>query len=547
MSATRAEQLRVRAREAAQHNEWVVVQECMTGIDPDELTPADLDLMADADWWMANLEPSLALRQRAYVAYADLHHHRGAAFCAWYLWFDYRFMGDEAVASGWLTRAARHAADDPECIEAGYVALARAETARCGGHIDDAAAHAEQALTLGRLLNAPNLVAMATVALGEVAVAHGRASEAVAFFDDAMCSVIAGELNPLFTGLVYCGVLTACFAIADLKRASEWSRAAVAWCDSMPMGSPYHGVCRVHQAEVTTLQGAWESAEAAAQRAIEELSVLDPSAAGAAFYVIGEIRRRRGDLAGAESAYVRAHGLGHTPQPGLALLRLQQRRLDDAAALLRSSEDALPAAPLPRAHVLAAQVQIALALHDRRAAGAVLDALEDLTPSQRGRTVLDAIAAHARACVSLADGDTDRACMAARRACGLFRELRLPHEAALARVTLGEALRTAGDADGGNLELEAAHRALNELGAELDAERVATMLGSAATLRPRGLTAREVEVLRLVASGKTNREVAGEMFLSEHTVSRHLQNIFAKLDVSTRAAATAFAYQHELV
>jgi ATP/maltotriose-dependent transcriptional regulator MalT len=547
MGATHTDELRTQARDAAAQGDWSRVYERLAAIDQVDLSAADLDLYADAAWWLLALDEALGLRQRAYAAFVEGADERRAAFCAWFLWFDYRFKGDMAIASGWLSRAGRHLADAPDCAETGFVTLARAVSAFASGDTTTAESLTRRALELGRRLRSADLTALAMANQGEVAIALGRREEGVALLDDAMCSVIAGELSPFFTGLVYCAVLSACFETADLRRASEWTSAAMTWCDSLPAGSPYHGVCRVHRVEVTTLLGAWTDAEADAVRASEELLALEPASAASAFYAIGEIRRRRGDLAGAESAFVRAHELGHAPQPGLSLLRLQQGRVDDATELLRAPAEAMPAAPLPRAVRLVAQAEIALAAADRARAQEACDGLAALASTGVTRTVVDALGDLVHARLALDRGDRDGACQAARRAGELFRELRLPYEAALARVVLGNALCDSGDADGGRLELEAAHRALVDLGASADAERLAADAGPAADDWPRGLTAREVEVLRLVATGKTNRQVADAMFLSEHTVSRHLQNVFTKLGVSSRAAATAFAYEHQLL
>jgi DNA-binding CsgD family transcriptional regulator len=358
---------------------------------------------------------------------------------------------------------------------------------------------------------------------------------------------VAGELTPLVTGLVYCDVIAACFELADLRRAGEWTGAAMQWCETQPAGMPYRGVCRVHRVEVTTLQGTWDHAEAEALRAADELHVLDPASAGSAFYAIGEIRRRRGDLAGAEDAYLRAHDLGHPAEPGLSLLRLRQGRTDEAAGVLRAPLDGV-AVPLPLALLLAARVEVAVALDDDDAARTAATALDELAAGEPGDTAVVALADLARARLLLAEDEPERSCQAARSAWTTFRELRLPHEAALGRVVLGRAQTATGDTDGGRRELEAARRSLDELGAALDVAEVTSLLGEGRpSARPAGLTDREVEVLGLVAAGRTNREVASALYLSEHTVARHLQNIFTKLDVSSRAAATAYAYEHHLV
>jgi DNA-binding CsgD family transcriptional regulator len=533
---------------AVRRQDWAAVHTALAGRAPDDLAPVEVVLAADAAWWLTHLDESLRFRQRAYAAFAGANEHTRAAMCAWYLWFDYRFKGDAAVASGWLTRAIRHAEQVPVSREAGLVTLARAETARVAGDCDTAYDLADEARLLGLRIASADLVALATTTQGEVAIARGATFEGMARLDDAMCSVIDGELSPLVTGIVYCSVLTACFELADLRRAGEWTKAAIAWCESMPSGSPYHGICRVHRVEVVTLQGAWGDAEREAARAATELAALAPGAAGEAWYAMGEVRRRRGDLDGSEDAFVRAHELGRTPQPGLALLRLGQGRTGDAAALLRLDPIDLPSAPLPRALVLDAQIEIAIATGDVATARRAADALAAFADAGTAPSVVRGFAALAAAQVALAAGDCDGAVPLARDASETFRAVALPYEAARSRVVLGQAMTATGDADGGRLELAAARRAFDDLGAVLDAARLgAGRLGAGEPPRPRGLTDRELEVLRHLAAGRTNREIAQELCLSEHTVGRHVQNIFAKIDVSSRAAATAFAYRSELV
>lgn len=360
-----------------------------------------------------------------------------------------------------------------------------------------------------------------------------------------MCSVLGEELHPLMVGWVFCSVLVICFEMADLRRAAEWTDAAMAWCESLPGTTPYHGLCRVHRAEVATLRGAWEEAEAEAGRAGEELLALEPFVAGEAFYAMGEVRRRRGRLAEAEEAFVQAHELGRVPQPGLALVRLAQGRAAEAEAALRLSLATVTAPVLTRSRLLAAAVEIALARDHPDAAGLAAAELEELAAGADA-SVVEATAIIARAAVQLAAGHTDEAVRSAARAWTLWQQLRMPYEAAQARVVLGKACRAAGDEARARMELEAAEAGFHRLGAEGDAGDVARLLARG-PVHPRGLTAREVEVLRLVAAGMTNREIAAEVVLSEHTVGRHLQNIFTKLQVSSRAAAAAFAVEHHLV
>ena len=542
---TRCARSKARARQAAARADWPDAYAALKALDSSTFAAVDIDLFADAAWWTSRLDESIALRQRAYAAFAASDENLRAASAAWFLWFDHRFKGDLAIASGWLTRAARHVAHAPESLEAAFVLLAAAEVA-CGGcEFEVARERAEEALEHGRRLRNPDVIAVAMTTLGDCAIAAGESAAGLAILDDAMCSVIVGELTPLCMGIVYCSVIASCFAVADLGRATEWTNAAISWCDSVPNGSPYHGICRVHRVEVTTLLGAWPQAAIDARRACDELTALSPAAAGESYYAMGEVHRRRGELALAEAAFVQAHDLGREPQPGLALLRLQQARPEDARPLLRIEASTFSRARLPRSLLLAAQVEVAIELGDVDRAHAAVEALQALAtdaPQQRGRCLR-----RSRARVS---SPRDRRCRErvwrreSRR--HAFRDLRLPYEAALARVVHGRAARAAGDEAGSRLELEAARRAFLELGATYDAARVELMLQPAAK-RAGGLTERELEVLVLLAAGKTNREIAREMYLSEHTVARHLQNMFAKLDVSSRAGATAYAFRHELV
>jgi DNA-binding NarL/FixJ family response regulator len=375
-----------------------------------------------------------------------------------------------------------------------------------------------------------------------------------------MCSVMAGELSSFFTGWIYCLGLQRCMACADVERAAEWTDAAMKWCASMPAENNFRGLCRVHRVEVLELRGAWVRAQTEAQRACEELLPHEGRVAAEASYLAGDIQRRRGDLEAAETSYDRAHALGRDPQPGLALLRLAQGRAEASAVglgLALASEKPGPgpdggSGRLRRCRLLAAQVEVALALGRTDAARTAADELRELACDwQRRRgsdaTMLHALAASADGAVAFADGDTNRALPVLRRALELWLALGVPYEAAQVRMTLAAADRTAGDEDGARMELTAARDTFEQLGAVPDARRASALLGGVRAQRPGALTEREVQVLRLVAAGGTNRSIAAELVISEHTVARHLNNIFAKLDVSSRAAATAYAYRHGLV
>ena len=532
-----------RARDAVARESWAEAYTMLRDIEPSLLAPRDLEGLADATWWLSKVDESIAARQRAYAGYAAEGNDPAAAFMAGRLAIEHFDRGEPAVAMGWLMKAQRHLSDQPESVEHGFLALVQANVARFQGDLDGSMALAEDATRIGRRYANPDLIAMAIHDQGLVLVSRGDVREGISLLDEAMTSVIAGEVSSLFTGVIYCSVLDACLDLADLGRAGEWNKAALAWCDTLPPDAPFTALCRINRAQLATLRGAWSEAETEARRVSED-QTLNSVAAARGFYETGEIRRRIGNLTVAEEAFARARELGLEPQPGLALLRLAQGKAEPALTALRLAVEGESENRPRRARLLAALVEVAVAAGDPETAKAASDdlgriAVEFATPA------LNAAASTARGALALAQGDVPTALESLRGACRIWYELRLPYESARARVLYGIALRAAAVEDDAQLELRAAISAFERLGAAPDAAATASLLAGADE-RPRGLTAREVEVLRLVASGKTNRDIAVELVISEHTVARHLQNIFAKLDVSSRSAATAFAFEHGL-
>lgn len=530
------------ARDAAAGQEWADAYAAYREADPTDLSPEDLEAFADAAWWTSRLEESLDLRRRASTAYQVAGAHRRAGYCAWFLAYDYLMKNEWPEASGWLKRAQRCLADDPDCLETGFLALLESNVAEAEGDSKAGLAHARRGLKIGRALNSPDLIGMATQTIGGVLINTGNVAEGTSLLDEAMVAVLADEISPLYTGWIFCSALNQCIRIADLSRAIRWADAARDWCDKQAREMPYQGLCRLYRVEVTALRGAWDTAESDAARASEELLAFEPVLAAGAHYALGEIRLRRGDLAGAETSFLRAHELGRDPQPGLALLRLAQGKTAAAAAALRVSL-AGGGGGLDRARLLAAKVDVAIEAGDLGSAEGAAGELAAIA-AEANSTVLDAMTALATGAVHLARGDVDGAVYGARRAWVLYHDLKLPYETARAHTLLGEASRAAGDEERARLELVAARTAFEELDAKRDERRVTALLDNTAPAG--GLSARETEVLRLVATGKTNKQIAAELSLSEHTISRHLQNIFAKLGVSSRAAATAFAFDHGL-
>jgi DNA-binding CsgD family transcriptional regulator len=531
-----------RVGETVRTGPWLGVYEDLSARDPVSLAAVDLEALAEAAWWLCKTDKSIAARQRAYAAFRDAKDDRGAARTAARLFHEHFYRGEGAVAVGWLRRGFRHVERDPGCVEWGWLRMAEAELQLHQGPLDQAVEHAAEAVGTGRRHRDADLAAIGLQLQGRALVAGGGVDEGVALLDEAMTFVLAGELAPLYTGWVYCSVILACRDLADLRRAGEWTEAARRWCRELPPTTPYsQGLCRIYRGEVLALRGAWDEAEAELRLAHDELLSHKPGGAAEASYGVGEVLRRRGDLAAAERAFVRAQQLGWDPEPGMALLRLAQGRVGAAAAALRSALASPPEVDrFAHARLLAAQVEVSIAagaLDQARDAARRLAAVDDVMASP----VVSATAASATAALALAEGDAAAALEQLRVAVAGWRDLGLPYEEARARLQVGVALRGLGDQAGGTVEIRAARAGFDRLGAADDARRAAALLRPS---RPRRLlTDREVEVLRLVASGSSNRDVAGALHLSEHTVARHMQNVFAKLGVSSRAAAISRAIE----
>jgi ATP/maltotriose-dependent transcriptional regulator MalT len=533
------------AREALARGSWVEAYELLRSIDPTELTARDLEELSDAAWWIARHDESIGARQKAYAAYAAGSEDPAAARMAARLCVEHFIRREPAVAGGWLMRARRHLREQPECLEHGFLAMVEANVARFTGEPQGAVELAKEALEIGQRFGSPDVVAVAIHIEGLALIGSGHVAEGMALLDEAMTSVLAGELSAFFTGIIYCDVIEACLQLGDIGRAGEWSDAARAWCDTIPSESPYQALCRINRAELAILRGAWSEAEAEATRASEEMLHLDPVDSGAAWYVAGEARRCVGNLIGAEEAFTRAKELGFEPQPGSALLQLALGKTEAALGSLRVAVAREAGDPVRRSKLLAALSEVALAggdLDQGRAVAEELDAIARASPTLARVATADMVGG----ALALADGDAPLALERLRRACTAWQALRIPYETARARALDGEALRAAGDQEGGRAELQAAVAAFETMGAGLDAAAVAATLANRSSL-PGGLTDREAEVLRLVATGKSNRQIAADLVISEHTVARHVQNIFAKVDISSRSAATAYAFEHGLV
>jgi DNA-binding CsgD family transcriptional regulator len=520
------------------------------------LDPADLERLAKAAYLVGEDAVTVQALTRAHAGFLE----RGEPVCAARsaLWLAFTLVDksrQRAQAAGWLARAQRLLDDVKEpCVEEGWLLCASARQRVAAGDIASAHAAFTEAAGIGARFGDADLTALARHGQGRTLLAMNDTATGLALLDEVMVAVAGGEIAPIVAGAVYCSVITACHDLFDLRRAQEWTTALEGWCAAHPDVVPFRGYCLIHRSELMRLHGAWQAAFSEAQRACERLT--DPPAqpeAGAAYYQIAELHRLRGEFAKADEAYRLASQAGRNPQPGLALLRSSQGQVDAAAASIRL---ALQEARDRRARVLllCAAVEIMLAGNDVAAAHTACDELVQIG-EQLDVPFPRAVASHTRGAVALAEGQPSSALEHLRAACAAWQELDAPYELAQSRVLIGLAYRLLGDNDGAQLELEAAQEIFEKLGAAPAAADVAALTAQAAqqgsqrdSLRAGGgLTGREIEVLRLVATGAKNRTIAGRLRISEKTVARHVSNIFTKLDLSSRAAATAYAYKHKLI
>jgi DNA-binding CsgD family transcriptional regulator len=534
-------------REAARRLEWSDAYTALSLADSSSpLAAQDLELLATAALLLGHVEDGLRALQRAHQRHAEDGDPRRAARCAFWLTFHLGARGDVAQASGWFGRASRLLEHEQECAEHGYLLISVAFHQLVAGDYAAGRAAAAQAVAIGGRAGDADLVAFARYLQGRALVHDGEMDEGLALVDEAMVAVVAGELSPIVAGAVYCGVIDTCQVLSELRRASEWTAALTAWCGMQPDMVTFTGQCLVHRAELLHLHGAWLEAVEEAKRALERFAHgADELASGDACYQQAEAYRVLGESAAAEDAYQQASRWGREPQPGLALLRLAQGKTDAAAAAI-SRAVAETTDRLRRVKLLPAQVEIMLAAGEVQAAQDAAAELIQIAGAY-DTPALRATADHARGAVLLASGDAQAAVVALRGAWQLWRELQAPYEAARARVLVGLACRQLGDQEAAAMELDAARTVFAQLGAASDLARVEALARSDAASNTHGLTERELQVLRLLATGTTNHAIANELVLSEKTVHRHVSNIFTKLGVSSRAAATAYAYQHRLL
>jgi ATP/maltotriose-dependent transcriptional regulator MalT len=502
------------------------------------LTPEELERMSMAAFVLGHDPEVSAYRERAHEAYLAQGRIAEAVRAAFWLGFHLQNRGEHARAAGWMGRVRRLVPPGDEDLTA-LMTQTEAAALMLSGEFAPALPLFQDALAVAQRTGNRDAIVLGAMGSGRCLEMTGHPAEALAALDEAMVLVTGGNVIPEVAGMAYCAVIDLCMRRYDMRRAQEWTQALTGWCDEQAGLVPFRGVCLVHRAEILQLRGAWTEAAGAAEDACRRLAGFRQGALGAAYYRMAELERQRGRFAAAEQAYQQAAAAGAEVQPGLARLRAAQGNRDAAIAGL---ERALAEDPDAQARpaMLAARVELAIEAGDLDTARATAQELTGLAAGQDA-TYLRGLAAYAEGAVLLACDDPRSAIPALRRAWSSWQALEAPYEAARSRVLVAKACRALGDTDAEQMELDGARQVFERLGAVTD---LAALDGPAEQGHP--LSPRELEVLRLLATGATNRAVADQLFLSERTVARHVSNIFGKLGVNSRSAATAYAYEHRL-
>jgi DNA-binding CsgD family transcriptional regulator len=533
------------ARLAYERQDWSATFAALAGSDLPSLASDDLERLGTAAYLSGRIEESCQAWQQLWQAHLDAGDRPAAVRAAFWLAFALLSTGQVAVGSGWVGRSQRLLDEHgDDVVERGYLLHHLMFRHIFSGEYAEAEAVASQVSDYGRRFSDPQLVAMGISSQGRLMMYGGRVREGLGLFDEAMVAIVDGQVWPAMAGQIYCSMIEACQEVADLSRAEAWTAALSRWCDEQTGLVPFTGQCAVHRGQIMRSHGAFAEAleEFALARERYRAEGTTP-AAGLAWAEAGDVHRLLGDLREAENCYEQASQLGHEPQPGLALLWMAGGSTAAALAaiqrLLAETHD-----PVNRSRLLPAAVEVLLAAGETAGAAELAAELTGIATSFDCRAVV-ARAAYAEATVALARGDGAGALPYLRRALLQWSDLDAPYEIARCRLAVARSLRRLGDEASARAELETARRLFLDLGARAAAEEAGAELEPDSL--PGGLTEREAEVLRLVASGRSNQEIAAALTLSEKTVARHLSNIFTKLDVGSRTAAAAYAFEHRLV
>ncbi len=524
-----------RARTAYRSGDWETAREGFTaaGLGP-ETAGEDLRALASCEWWLGDQEACLDHLEAAFRSLSRAGEEMAAAEAALVIALIRLTRAEITVGTAWVRRARRILADLPDGRGHAYEVSLTASMDLDGTGSLWPAESVSRMQELADKLRLPDVAALSAVVSGMHAIRAGRTAEGFAQLDEAMLCVVSDEVEAEWAGDVLCTTIHVCHELGDFRRMADWTRATEAWCAARGSNVVYAGVCRVHRLELQSVSGDWDAAEQALQRACEDLASDHPWVAGEGWYQVGEIRRLRGDAPGARTAYALARAAGIDPVPGEALLVLAEGHPERAAALVATSLEERDR--VSRVRLLRPGVEIALAAGRPAMARTLLGELE-AAARDFASDGFRAWAAHAGGILAVHDGDADDAIGRLQEALDLFRGLRQPWEQANVLTWLASAHELRGDdASAGPLREQAA--AIFE---RLGAPPVSVRPSAGTDAGP--LTARERQIVELVAQGKANRQIADELFISEKTVSRHLANVYVKLGVGSRTAAAAWWHE----
>jgi DNA-binding NarL/FixJ family response regulator len=510
------------------------------------LKTEELYQLALAAYLTGKDEESIDILARTHHQFLDNKKTKQAIRCAFWIGMLLMFKGERARGSGWFSRAQRLVEEHQyKGSENGLLFLPAGLRSLGAGNAEMAYTTFKQACEVGKTYYDPDLTTLGLLGQGQAMIQLGDISEGLAHLDESMVLVESAYISPLVVGIVYCAVIETCHMIFDIPRAQEWTAVLSQWCESQPDLVPFRGQCLIRRSQIMHIHGEWSEALDEMQRACQLLSKPPGEpAAGEAYYQLADFFRLRGEFQQAEKIYFEANKWGRKPQPGLALLRLEQNEKDWAIKSILNALDEAKT-PLQRIKILPSYIEIML-VHDKMAE-AHSAVVELSTTAEKYDTIfLQAITAYCQGAVFLKEDDPAAAIKTLRKSLNFWNELKAPYEAASARLLLSIAYREQGDQDTATMELAAARWIFKELEALPDLKKVEALLDIKNEPDFHGLTLRELQLLQLVSEGKTNKAIAGILFISERTVERHLSNIFNKLEVNSRTEATAFAYKHQI-
>lgn len=510
------------------------------------LAPDDLELLARAAYLCGKESECIETWIRAYKEFQGRRKTKEAAGSAFWTGLILSNLGDFAQSSGWFARARRLVGESrEECLEQGLLQIPEALGHLRSGELKKAYDCFERAGQAARKFNNPDLLALSYLGRGQAMIHQDKISEGTKLLDEAMVAVISDEASPIIAGIIYCAVIDTCQKIFDLRRAQEWTEALTRWCRSQTDLIPYRGQCMVRRAEVKQLHGEWEDASTEIEEACKIAGDSTPSATGEALYLQAELYRLQGNFSKAEQTYSQANKQGRSPHPGLACLRLAQGQVDKALKAIRREERERQSS-IARSKILPACVDIMLAASEVEAARSASEEIAEIAIKFQS-PFLRAIAVRSEGKLLMAEDEDRDALTKLRESWSLFNGIEAVYESARTRVLMGVACQNIGDRDSAKMEFDAAKWTFENLGAKHDLKKVNAFLQDSPSGNTHGLTTRELEILRSLATGKTNKAIAEDLFISERTVDRHVSNILSKLNVPSRAAATAFAYEHDLI